>query len=237
MRNPYIQAFQDRTLHFAFRADPEAIKHLIPSRTEPLEWDGEALLGLSASLLSNVMYKGFRISGEDVVPRLAFYAYVRETDRSGKGSSTGAFLLEEAFPRKRNAWIARFLMGTEASVLRMDYEHRFGQDGLISQFFWERAEKWNSMKLGASKDMEGLEDSSMGPILAPDFFLLPKKGKFQKCRVEQKETKLHPVFDHQLRLDPDQLPIDRVSWKWDEPISAHSLEGTTVSVSKPYPIG
>lgn len=230
MRNAHLQLFQDRILHISFSADASALTHYIPKGMEAVEHEGKALLGLSGSLLSEIMYKGIRVSGTDVTPRIAFYTYIRDKENG----RVGAVLLDECYPRKRNSFLARFLLGTRPAVLRMDFEHRFGQDGLISQYRWERAEKWNTLKVGAGKDIEGIEDAYLSEIIDPKFYFFQGKKGMLKAFVEHQELKHHPVFDQQLRIDPEQLPLERDAWQWNEPICAHSLEGTTVSISKPF---
>ncbi len=232
MRRPHFKARQDRILHFEIGADGQPLRRFLPSGLELLEADGKALIGLSAYLLSEVTYKGLRISGEDVIPKLDLRFYVR----SKKDGTNGAVLLKEFMPRKRHVLLSKWILGNHPERTRMDHDHRFGQDGLISQYLWASEAAWNTMKVGASKDMDGIDADGKEEILDPRFFIFRKNGKLWKFRAEHPDWKIHPVFDHELRSDPDLFPLPRDGWEWDRPRSAHSLEGSSVSFSKPVRI-
>lgn len=236
MAQVHLSAFQDRIVHFTFGADPKVLEPYVPKGMELLLQDGKASLGISASLISEVMYKGIRVSGEDVIGRIGIHFYVKWATSPERKASTGIFLLDELFPRKRNVFVSKLLLKGEPRAVRMDHDHHFGQDGLISQYRWEANGRWNTIKVGASKDMEGVEEEEVKELLQPDFLLQQRKGKIRKSRLSYSELKVHPVFDHQLRIDPEAIPIPNESWDQGQASSAHSLEGLSTSISKPHPL-
>lgn len=229
MRNPHFTVHMDRILHFEFGADPRSFHPYLPSGTELIEEDGKALMGMSAYLISEATYKSIRISGEGVIPKLDLRFYLR----SKNDGTAGAYLLKELMPRKKHLLLSKWLLGNDPDRVRMDQDHRFGQDGLISHYLWASEEAWNTMKVAASKDMDAIDSDGKAEILDPSFFIFNRKGTYRKIRVEHPEWKLHPVFDQELRADPALFPLPRDAWDWDRPRSAHSIEGSELSLSKP----
>ncbi len=231
MRNSHLQVVLERVLHVMYRGDPKDLPPYRIPGTEPIELEGGIAVGLTASLFREVTFKGIRISGEEAIPKLDLQTYVRWKSADGKERS-GALLIDEFFPLKKNVLLSKWLMGNDPRVLRMDQEYRFGQDGLISQFRWEHEGKWSTLKVAATKDMDALGSEGDPRTLSPSFYFFEGKGTFRKCRVEHPEWSLHPVFDTELRIDPSLFALPREAWDPNRPHSVHSIEGSSVSLSK-----
>ncbi len=235
MQRAHLEAKQERIVQVLFKADPAVLTPYRVPGTEAIGLEDGVAIGLTASLFRDVTYKGIRISGENLIPKLDLQFYV--CWRSGDGQErSGAVLLDEFFPEKRNILVSKWLIGNAPSLMPMDQDYRFGQEGLISQFRWEHEGKWSTLKVAAVKDMDSLDAEGDPRLLAPSHYFFRKKKKLFRCRVEHPEWKVHPVFEKEVRIDPSAFSLGSEDWNPNTAHSVHSIEGSSVSFTKPQKV-
>ncbi|HEY4336846.1 MAG TPA: DUF2071 domain-containing protein [Puia sp.] len=180
-----------------YLVDAEALRPLLPARTELDTWEGDAYVSLVGFQFNSVRVRGWRIPFHTQFPEVNLRFYVRYKE-DGKWKR-GVVFVREIVPLRAVAYVANTVFHERYIAIPMRYVEAVDDEVLRAAYHWRFKGRWQGISLKANPVARELVAGSQEEFITEHFWGYAAHGRQTvEYQVEHPRWQVYSVGEYHI---------------------------------------
>lgn len=214
-----------------YEVNPKILEKYVPKGTTLDSFEGKCYVSLVGFMFLNTRLLGIKIPFHSNFEEVNLRFYVKR--QVGKEIKRGVVFIKEIVPKPALTLVANTVYKENYETLPMKHSWKVLEDGLEIEYQWKTKNKWNSMSVKVTKEMQLIPEKSVVEFISEHYWGYAKKNEKQTNEYEVKHPKwqYYPVKEYAMDVDfSANYGKEFESLHTTEPNSVMVLEGSEISV-------